>query len=64
MNASDQSFRQWIREVDLILLRAVGLTSDDLADQPYRDMWEDGLTAMEAAERALEDEGFYLISVR
>jgi len=49
---------QWLEEVDQVIGSFVGLTHDDLADQPWRDWYESGMSPNEAAAMALEAEGF------
>jgi hypothetical protein len=53
-----QTFDQWMKDVDKYLLRKVGLTHSDLPDFPSYDMWSDGISAEEAAQDLLEEEGF------
>lgn len=52
------TFQQWMRKVDGEIAKRCGLSSGDLADQCYRDMYEDGLTPAEAADEVLEEERF------
>ncbi len=52
-------FDQWMKEIDEILERDADINSQDLPDQPYRDWFNDELSAKEAAHRALYDSGFY-----
>jgi hypothetical protein len=47
-------FEQWMEAVDRVLLRKVGFTSSDLPDVLYRDWYDDGVTAAEAADMAIE----------
>jgi hypothetical protein len=51
-------FRIWMMDVDAAMLNICGLSSDDLADACYRDMFDDEVSPQEAAETVLEDEGF------
>jgi hypothetical protein len=51
-------FREWLRQVDIELTRRCGLSHDDLADQPWRDWFDDEMSAAEAAEECLVIEGF------
>jgi len=53
----DKQFGVWLRRVDKTLGKACGLGIDDFADQPYRDMFDDGATPEEVAVWALEGEG-------
>lgn len=58
-NERGQTFEQWMTHVDRYIARiAGGLTSGDLADQPYYDMFLDEVPAKDAAILALEEEGF------
>lgn len=52
------SFDQWFAQVDQEIWLICGLGADDLADCPYRDWYNDGITPKEAARRALKNEGF------
>jgi hypothetical protein len=56
--AKSNHFREWLRQVDLELTKRCGLIHDDLADQPWRDWFNDGFTAAEAAEECLINEGW------
>lgn len=50
-----KTFEQWIVEVDhAIGARLGGMTSNDLPDRPYMDMYNDGMTPQEAALEAIE----------
>jgi hypothetical protein len=53
-----QTFESWMSKVDGKLLATSGLTHHDLADQTWRDWFNDGMPAAEAAELCLKDEGF------
>lgn len=54
------TFEQWMDKVDrLIANRTYGMTSADLADQPYRDWYDDGMSPKQAARQALVNEGAY-----
>ena len=55
--AKGDDFREWLRQVDLELAKRCGLSHDDLADQPWRAWYDDGLTAAEAAGECLFNEG-------
>jgi hypothetical protein len=48
-------FNAWIDQVDAILTGACGLGVSDLADAPYRDWFEDEMTAREAAALTLSE---------
>lgn len=51
--AAKKSFNEWMREVDSIIDNKIGLSSADLPDQAYMDMWENGKSAKSAAAKAL-----------
>ena len=53
-----KSFQQWMQQVDRALNAKCGLSHNDLADQCWRDWYEDEMSAEEAAYLCLEDEGF------
>lgn len=48
------TFDQWLHQVDLVLEKAVGMSTSDLGDFPSRDHYDDGMTPHEAAESCLE----------
>lgn len=50
-------FERWMKAVDLELIMAIGFGSSDLADQPYREFFDDGMDHREAAEYVLGEEG-------
>ena len=52
------SFKQWMQLVDLEIASICGLSHMDLADQMYRDWFDEGWAPREAAIEALENEGF------
>ena len=52
------TFEKWMSKVDAAISQICGLTSEDLADQCYRDWYEDEMSPSEAASEALEAEGF------
>jgi hypothetical protein len=55
------SFKKWMDDVDShigAITGVPGLTHMDLADQMYRDWYDDGCSAKQAACDALESEGF------
>jgi len=52
-------FKKWMDRVDLDLIGECGLTHADIADQPWWDWFDSGLSAKEAANQALESEGFF-----
>lgn len=52
--AAKKSFNEWMREVDSIIDNKIGLSSADLPDQAYMDMWENGKSAKSAAAKALK----------
>lgn len=51
------TFDEWMKEVDRILEKRMGITSSDLADMPYR-YWFTYLLPVEAAVIALEEDGY------
>jgi len=53
MPSLDHQFEQYMRRVNKHLVSLCGLSSDDLADAPYWDYFEDGMTPRDAAETAL-----------
>ena len=57
-------FDAWKRKVNSEVGSIVGLSADDLADQPYRDWHDDGVSPKAAAKRALRSEGFNAFSAK
>ena len=57
------TFEEWMKEVDSHIESECGFTSEDLADQPYRDWYNDGMSSSEAARTTLEQEGFPVTNV-
>ena len=53
------TFEDWKNEVDTFLVNRCGLSSMDLPDCDYWNMWNDGLPSCDAAQTALEEAGFY-----
>lgn len=52
------TFREWMESVDRETQAIGGVSVHDLADQPFRDWYDDEMGEVEAAETALENEGF------
>ena len=46
-------FALWMAVVDQRMMKLIGLTSQDLADFPSRDLYEDGLTPREGVQACL-----------
>lgn len=55
---SDFEFDNWMMNVDDEVEKVCGLSVHDLADQPFRDWFDSGMTAEEAARQTLVEEGF------
>lgn len=53
-------FNAWMKKVDREVLRRVGASVYDLADQPYWDWWAAGYSPEDAANEALYSEGFII----
>lgn len=49
-------FEVWMSEVDAILVGSIGLSSSDLPDQAYRDLYDAGLTPQQTVDDILENE--------
>lgn len=49
------TFKQWMKRVDRLLKSALGLSSTDLSDKCWRDMFDDGITPREAASDIISD---------
>lgn len=59
----NEEFRDWMSEVDVVISRVCGLTSNDIADWRWRDAFEDGTEPKEAAMEALAEDGFPMDAV-
>lgn len=51
------SFDMWMSSVDRILSDVVGLSSGDLVDVAYYDLYDSGFSPAEAAQEALIESG-------
>jgi len=54
------TFKGWMRSVDLIIAAELGVGVDDLIDQCWRDMYDDGLSPAQAAQPILENPYDYI----
>lgn len=52
-NADGLTFSRWLKKVDQVINKLVGLTTADLADFPSYDMWADSLNPTDAATECL-----------
>jgi hypothetical protein len=52
------NFDSWMAAVDRAVQARGGLSVHDLADQPFADWYEDGITPKQAATLTLQEEGF------
>ena len=52
--AQKTPFSSWMASVNKIISSKIGLISDDLPDQNYFDMWERGVKATTAANKAIK----------
>lgn len=53
------SYNEWIAQVDALLVKAIGVSHDDLEDYLWHDDFEDGLEPVEAVDEFLFDQGYY-----
>lgn len=51
-------FDSWMEDVDKFLYKFAFISSTELADQLWRDWYDDGWSSEEAAKQALINEGF------
>ena len=56
----NKDFEKWMQKVDDNINGFIGLSAYDLPDCCYRDMYDDGMLASEAAKVAIEDAGTYI----
>lgn len=52
------AFNEWMAAVDDVVEGLIGLTASDLPDCLWRDWFEGGMSAQDAAAQALEEAGF------
>jgi hypothetical protein len=53
------SFDDWLRYVDMHMVRAVGLNHRDIADWTWYDAYEAGVSPVDAAREAIEADGLF-----
>jgi len=51
-------FKAWLAEADLLCLRQTGVSILDLADMPYNDWYEDGMSPKEAVQELFVEEDY------
>jgi hypothetical protein len=51
------AYAKWAREVDLTVSYRTGLSIYDLAERPFHDWFDDGLSTTDAAVKAMEELG-------
>ena len=49
------NFNQWINKVNRLLEQSIGLSSIDLVDKCWRDMFDDGISPAEATADIISD---------
>jgi len=54
---NESGFKAWMKAVDALLVNAIGLTHEDMADWHWADAYEDGMSAQDAMAEFAEDEG-------
>lgn len=54
----DQGFNVWMDSVNAAMTRLVGVGHEDIADQPWHDWYDAGYDPEDAADMALESEGW------
>jgi hypothetical protein len=52
------TFEQWMSKINKRLETICGISTDDLPDMCYADMYEHGATVSEVVAEVLEDNGF------
>jgi hypothetical protein len=48
-----QTFEQWMAKVNRAVEHLSSMSTDDMADCPYRDWYDDGMTPETAARKAI-----------
>ncbi len=56
----DMLFRNWMAEANGHVRGVVGVSIYELPDCPFRDMFDEGVSAKQAADMALAEAGFAL----
>jgi hypothetical protein len=56
MAYEDQEYELWLEQVNRLIEIVVGLGLSDLKDNPYRDWFDEGMSANEAAKKAVKAE--------
>jgi hypothetical protein len=54
----EAEFDVWMKKVDKAVIARSGVSIHDLADQPFADWFEDGISPSQAAKLSLESEGW------
>ena len=49
------TFKQWMKEVNHHLSISIGMTSEDIPDFPYRDMYEDEVSPEYVVEEVVSE---------
>ena len=49
------NFNQWMSKVNQLLEQSIGLSSMDLVDQSWRNMFDDGMSPTEATSDIIND---------
>jgi hypothetical protein len=55
--SDDTAFTAWMADINQLCVERIGVTAEDLPDQTWRDWHDDDLTAAEALDAALANEG-------
>ena len=50
-----RAFEHWLRLVDSLLLKRIGLTHRDIADRPWRDMHDDMMRPFEVVTQIMSE---------
>lgn len=58
MDKDFEMFREWLAKVDAATVRIAGTPLDDLADQPFDEWYDRGISPEKAAKRTLRAEGW------
>lgn len=56
---SEVRWREWMRTVNLEIVKRVGLSADDIEDMPYRDWFDSGTKPASAACKAIKRAGAF-----
>lgn len=55
-----QPLNDWLKDLDRICWKKLGVSYEDVEDFPWKDYYNEGLSAREALDAFLEESDYYL----